>query len=414
MSKTKVKAKKQKKTGFVALVEDGSGKQSRQKIQAPDRVSARVALADKGLRVLELDAAKSLGEIEIGGRIPDAQLLQFTRQMSAFIGSGISVTKALELLGKTAKHKTLKRAIMAILSDINDGESLGSAVRSQGKYFPTYYSAILEASERSGDMTTAFDTLAGYIERDLTSKRAVRSAMYYPSILVVLGVAAVFLLSTVVLPRFRVFFASLNADLPATTRALMSFSSFFSASWKLILLGLLAFVISIFVTGRIPAGRYLLDKLILKFPVIGNVLELVALERFTRVLGTLSSAGVPLPDSLSLASKVVGNQVFARAITKVRRGVINGEGLSEPMESAKAFPESMVQIVRVGEQTGRLSHQLEQSALMYSKEVDYRMKNLTTLLEPIVLLIVGGGVGFVAIALVSAMYGIYNSGQLAG
>lgn len=399
-------------TTFVALVENEKGEQKREKLQASDRVTARVALAERGLTVVELEKVKPWTEIQIGSGIPDGQLLQFTRQMAAFIGSGVSVSKALELLEKTAKNKNLKRVIGMLNSDINEGESLGTAVRSHGKTFPSYYAAILQASERSGDMTTAFETLSAYIERDLGSKRAVRSALYYPAILILMGIAAIFLLSTVVLPRFQVFFTSLNAQLPVTTRALLAFSAFFSAAWIYILLGIVLGVVLIFALGKAARGRYLIDASLLRIPLVGGLLELVALERFARVLGTLSVSGVPLPDSLALASKVVGNSVYGAAITKVRRGVINGQGLSDPMENTKAFPEGMIQIVRVGEQTGRLSQQLEQSALMYSKEVDYRLKNLTTLLEPLVLLLVGGGVGFVAIALVSAMYGIYNSGQL--
>lgn len=397
---------------FVALVEDDRGHQRRERIEARDRVSARVALAEKSLRIIELEERKSWTEIEFGASVPDGQILQFTRQMSAFISAGISVTKALELLAATAKHKRLKSVIEMLHKDISEGESLGTAIRSQGKVFPAYYSAILQSSERSGDMTAAFETLAAYIERDLGSKRAVRSALYYPAILVFIGVAAVFLLTTVVLPRFQVFFASLDAQLPVTTRILLATSSFFATAWLYIILALILAVILVIAAGKVSRGKYIIDAFLLRIPIIGSVLDLIALERFARVLGTLSIAGVPLPDSLDLAAKVVGNSVYSTAVREVRRGVINGQGLSSPMEDTGAFPEAMVQIVRVGEETGRLSQQLEQSSLMYSKEVDYRLKNLTTLLEPLVLLIVGGGVGFVAIALVSAMYGIYNAGQL--
>lgn len=397
---------------FVALVEDDRGHQRRERVEARDRVSARVALAEKSLRIIELEERKSWTEIEFGASVPDGQILQFTRQMSAFISAGISVTKALELLAATAKHKRLKSVIEMLHKDISEGESLGTAIRSQGKVFPAYYSAILQSSERSGDMTAAFETLAAYIERDLGSKRAVRSALYYPAILVFIGVAAVFLLTTVVLPRFQVFFASLDAQLPVTTRILLATSSFFATAWLYIILALILAVILVIAAGKVSRGKYIIDAFLLRIPIIGSVLDLIALERFARVLGTLSIAGVPLPDSLDLAAKVVGNSVYSTAVREVRRGVINGQGLSSPMEDTGAFPEAMVQIVRVGEETGRLSQQLEQSSLMYSKEVDYRLKNLTTLLEPLVLLIVGGGVGFVAIALVSAMYGIYNAGQL--
>lgn len=408
----KVKAKKVRNLTYTAKVQTASGVERTEKLKAESRSRARMALVSQGLNVLELNERQHWTELEIGSGISASQLLQFTRQMAAFTYAGITVTNALDILQRSSKNKSLKRVLLSMSNDIRDGDTLAGTVRAHSKHFPSYYPAILEASERSGDLPAAFETLSLYLDRDLSSKRAVRSAMYYPTILVVLGISAMFIMTTVVLPRFQVFFASLNANLPAPTRALMAVASFMSAWWATVLVGLLAIVVAIFFIARTRRGRYLLDTLLLRMPVFGALLELIALERFTRVIGTLTAAGVPLPDVMHLGARVVGNRVYGDAILKIRKGILNGEGMSEPMEATKKFPEALVQVVRVGEQTGRLSQQLDQSAGMYAKEVDYRLKNLTSLLEPVVLLIVGGGVGFVAIALVSAMYGIYNTGNL--
>jgi type IV pilus assembly protein PilC len=236
--------------------------------------------------------------------------------------------------------------------------------------------------------------------------------MYYPAILLVIAILAIFILSIVVLPKFEVFFSSLNAKLPLPTRMLLNFSNFMSHDWWIVAAVIIAIVGAIWAYRRTPAGLLQLDGFLLKLPIFGRVLEIISLERFTRVLGSLANAGVPLPEALDLSSKVVSNEVYLRAIQRVRDGVISGRGFIDPMEDTKVFPEEILQILRVGEQSGQLVEQLEFASQYYSKEVDYRLKNVSTLIEPVILVFVGGGVGFVAVALVSAMYGIYSSNAL--
>ena len=408
----KPKAKKFLK--FKATVEAMDGKVSKRTISASSYTQAKVALSAENLTVVKLAVIPAWYEIEFGGKIPDKALLKFSRQMAAFTSAGISISSSLNLLARASSNKPLKTSLEFMIEDIENGDTLGSAVTAQSTKFPTYYSAILNASEKSGDIVSAFDTLADYVERDYTSKRAVRSALYYPAILVLLGTAAVFVITLFVLPKFQVFFASINAELPASTRALMNFAAFMSTWWLVIIAVVLALAILMVAARKTDSGKLFIDKIILKFPIIGSLLELVSLERFNRVLGTLTQAGVPLPDALTLSSRVVGNKLFSNAILEVRQGVLNGQGLAAPMAATGVFPEVTVQVVLVGEQTGRLTDQLQQAAKMHGQELDYRLKNLTSLLEPVVLLVVGGAVGFVAIALVSAMYGIYNTGDLAG
>ena len=351
---------------------------------------------------------RTFWEFEIGRAVPQSVLLQVTRQLGAFASSGIPIIDAINLLAISTKNKRMKGVLVDMARAVNGGMTLPQAIKLNSVVFPSYYIAILDASERSGDLTTAFETLSIYLERDLASVRAVKSALYYPIILTLLAISTVVVLSAVVLPRFAELFTSLNVELPLATRLLMGFSLFISNWWKVILILVLILFGSFAYFFRIEAGRYAIDRAILRIPIFGNVLQLIALERFSRVLGSLANAGVPLPDALYLSAGAAGNKKYEYAIMATREGVLQGRGLVDPLEESKVFPAETVQILRVGEQTGYLVEQLEHAATYYAKEVDYKLKNITSLIEPVILLFVGGGVGFVAIALVSAMYGIYS------
>lgn len=335
-----------------------------------------------------------------------------TRQLAGLIGASVPVLEALEVLITTAKNKDLKKILSSIVVDVRNGTTFAQAMAKHPRAFPGYYIAMLEAAELSGELASTFETLANYIERALNSKRAVRSALYYPVVLVVLAIVAVTVLSIVVLPKFVAFFESLNSQLPLATRALLNTIALFNEFWIFIMGGLVLFVLFIALMRRTEAGKYAIDRTILTFPVIGRTVRLVNLERFARMLASLTDAGVPLPDSLALTANSVTNSVYQRAIRKVRLGVLGGQGLTAPMKETGIFPTDTVQILDVGERSGRLVEQLDHAAAFYSKDVDYRLKNMTALIEPVVLVFVGGAVGFVAVALVSAMYGIYSSSGL--
>ncbi len=410
----KVKAEKIKPRKFKAIVIDENDKEKKITVVAENRALARMELANKGLNVLELNEKKSLLELEIGGSISQAGLLQVTRQLAAFSAAGVPLLDSILMLAESSKSKQLKAVLNEIANDIRDGETLPQAARHHGNIFPGYYISILESSERTGEITETFEVLASYLERDLASNRAVKSAMYYPIILITLAVGAVIILSTTVLPKFSLFFASLNTKLPKSTQILLNVSNFFSEQWIFVLLGMAIAGVVFNLFLRTEAGRLVFDKAILKAPLLGEIIKIIILERFTRVMGSLTKAGVPLPDALTLASTSMGNSAFRNAVRAARDGVIRGEGLAEPLEASKVFPVETIQILRVGEQSGRLTDQLSHASNYYAKEVDYRLKNLTALVEPVVLAVVGGGVGFVAIALVSAMYGIYSSTSLGG
>ncbi len=377
-------------------------------LSAKSRTEARFVLERNGVSNISVANSKRWYDMEFGRPVSLEVLLQVTRQLASFSEAGIPVAKGISILSETTENKRMAEILEEILMDVEGGAQLSDAVKQYPNVFPRYYSAILNSAERSGNLTEALSTLNSYLERDLRSKRAVRSAMVYPAVLIALTLLAVVVLSVFVLPRFQVFFDSLSVKLPLTTRMLLAITHFVQNWWwAFVVVGILA-GICLFFMRRAPKGRLKLDQIMLKLPVAGSLIELVALERFCRVLSTLVRTQVSLPDALELAGSSTGNRVFEDAISQARMRVIQGEGLAAPLERANIFPAAAVQIFRIGEESGQLGSQLSQAASFYSDELDHRLKNFTALLEPATLIVIGGGVGFVAIALVSAMYGIYS------
>ena len=378
------------------------------KLFTMSRSEARYVLERDGFSSLNISNKKRWYDIEFGRPVSLEVLLQMTRQLASFSEAGIPVAKGIGILAETTDDKRMAEILQEILIDIEGGAQLNESVKQYPHIFPRYYSAILSSAERSGDLTEALVTLNAYLERDLRSKRAVRSAMIYPAVLVSLTFVAIVVLSVYVLPRFQVFFDSLSVNLPLTTRMLLTMTHFVQHWAWAIALVLVSGITGLLFMRRNINGRLSLDRLILKMPIAGPLAQLVALERFCRVLSTLVRTQVHLPEALELAGASTGNRVFEDAIMEARKRVLQGEGLAGPLERANIFPAAAIQIFRIGEESGQLGSQLNQAASFYSDELDHKLKNFTALLEPATLLIIGGGVGFVAVALVSAMYGIYS------
>lgn len=411
---TRPKEKPAKEQEFTVTTSDLQGNLAVSKHRGTSRSRLRMDLKAAGQDVVDIRAEQPWWRGGSRSRVPSRVLLDTTRQLAAFCEAGISILDALVMIGDATRNPAMKHALLTIAEDIRDGETLPQAAQAHTSVFPDYYIAMLEAAERTGNLPATFDTLAGYLERDTASRRAVKSALSYPVILVALGTVAVLVLSTIVLPKFVEFFNDLDTELPLATRLLLQTTAFVGTWWWAIL-GTIAIVsLLVFTYARTVAGGRRIDHVKLRLPIVGPLLRDIALERFSRVLSNLSGAGVPLVDALRLSSSAVGNRHYAAAVVSTRDGVLRGQGLAAPMRDTGVFPPEIVQVLGVGERTGRLTEQLDHAARFYAREVDYRLKNLTALLEPVALLIVGGAVGFVAVALVSAMYGIYSSTTVTG
>jgi type IV pilus assembly protein PilC len=232
--------------------------------------------------------------------------------------------------------------------------------------------------------------------------------MTYPSIIVVMSLVTVVILASFVLPRFEVFFTSLDAKLPLPTRILLGMTAFVTQWWWALLAGVAVIALTIFLALRTHAGRYLRDRIYLRLPIVGETIRYALVERFCRILASMASAGVSLPEALRVATESLRNLVFMQSLAHVSDAMLEGEGLAQPLSRTGLFPTTAARMIRVGEETGTLDTQLEFTARYYESELDYRLKRLIALIEPTVILGMGVIVGFVAIALVSAMYGIFG------
>jgi type IV pilus assembly protein PilC len=274
--------------------------------------------------------------------------------------------------------------------------------------FPGYYVAVCRAAELTGRLDDALDELSEDLEREVTSRRQLKSALTYPIIVFCLAIAAVIVMSLYVLPKFRDFYSSLNANLPLPTRMLLGFTEFMSNwGWLVALLLIAVGIVGLAVYGG-KNGKERRDRVLLRLPAIGDLVHLAAIERFCRVLAALVHSGVPLPDAVQVAADSTNNRVFQEKLYTVREAMMRGDGLARPIQAAGLFPPAARQMIRVGESTGSLDAQLQNAARFYERELTFRLKRFTDMFEPLIILIVGGMVAFVAIAQISAMYSVYH------
>jgi type IV pilus assembly protein PilC len=275
--------------------------------------------------------------------------------------------------------------------------------------FPNYYIGILRSAEITGQLDVVLDQLSAYLERDLESRSKIKSALTYPAIVLVMSIVTVVILVAFVLPRFTGFFKEFDAKLPLPTQILLDFSDFTQQWWWAIVGLTAAVVIGIYTSLRTERGRLAKDRLFLRMPIIGEVVQYAVIERFCRIISAMMKAGVPLPEAMQAAIEGANNKVFEDALVSAREAMLEGEGLAEPIRETQLFPAAAVQMFRVGEDTGTLDAQLDSAANYYARELDYKLKKLTSLAEPMIIVFMGVVVGFVAVALVSAMYGVFNS-----
>lgn len=377
--------------------------------KADSREAAELALYELDLRGVRLAEKKSPLQVELTSpRIKREEVMHLSRQLGAFIAAGLTIVDAVHTLGVEASNSAIRKMMTGVEENLRRGDTLSDCFDQHPKVFPEFYRGILRSAELTGQLDTVLAQLARYLERDLEARRRVKSAMIYPIMIAVMSVVTVVILAGFVLPRFKTFFASLHAKLPLPTRMMLSATDFVTHWWWALIAGIAAVALALFITLRTERGRHAMERLILHVPVLGTTIQFTLVERFCRIFASMVSAGVPLPSALYVATTSLRNLVFVRALSRVSEHVLQGEGLAGPLSATGLFPGTAARMIRVGEETGTLDAQLEVTAKYYEGELDYKLKKLTALFEPVMIIVMGGIVGFVAVALVSAMYGIFN------
>jgi type IV pilus assembly protein PilC len=355
---------------------------------------------------------KSVLQVELTKKkVPRKELMHFSRQLAVFIKAGIPILDALEAIHEEMGHKFFREIVEEMVESLRGGSTFADAAGVHGDAFPAYYLGILRSAEMTGKLDVVLVQLSDYIERDVEARRKVKSALTYPAVIAAMSVVVVIVLVGFVLPRFEKFFEGLNVELPLPTRTLLAVSGFLGAWWWLILLGVAVVVTSLVATMRTTRGKILRDRTMLRLPVLGDLMEHVVLERFCRILSSMMRAGVPLPEALAVTADATSNHVYRQGLAEVREAMMRGEGLAGPLSASGLFPPSAKQMFKVGESTGTLDTQLETAAVYFERELDYKITRFTNLFEPVVIVGMGVVVGFVAVALVSAMYGIFSQSQ---
>ena len=368
--------------------------------------AARHALVEQQLFPIKIQERRSMLDFELTAeKVKKKELMHFTRQLAVFVKAGIPITDALVVIGDETNDVALRRAITDMIEELRNGGLFSQAAAKFPNVFPKYYVGILSSAELTGRLDESLDSLSAYIEREMDTRSKVVSALSYPMVVMAMAGVTVLILAGYVLPQFKPLFEELGADLPLATRMMLFFSRFFTDLWWIT-----ASIFAIFISFMVflfkhPSGRLLKDRLVLRIPVIKGIVEYAILERFCSILSTMLQAGVSMPSALQ-TTDATANSVFQEQLVQARIQMLEGGGFSGPLIETELFPGAARQMFKVGEETGTLDQQLEVAALYFNRELESRIKRFTTMFEPAMIIFVGVIVGFVALALVSAMYGV--------
>jgi type IV pilus assembly protein PilC len=388
----------------------GDGQRVRASVEGVSLASAENELLRQNLQIVKIREKKGLSQIEISPeRVPRQEVMHFSRQIAAFVRTGIPIIDAVRVVEESTDNKRFKTILVEVRESLEGGVPFSEALAPHAAVFPNYYLGILRSAELTGQLDTVLDQLSLYIERDMETRQRIKSALTYPIVIMVMSVVTMVVMVAFVLPRFVVFFEDLDATLPLPTRMLLGFSDVVQTWGWLIALVTIAFGLAFYASGKSPAGRRIRHGVFLKLPVVGDIVRYSAVERFCRIIAAMMRAGVPLPEAMASAIDSSNNQIFQDALRVARDEMLEGDGVAGPIERTGLFPAAAVQMIRVGEETGTIDIQLESAATYFARELEFRLKRLTDLFEPAVILFMGFIVGFVAVALISAMYGVFNS-----
>ncbi len=396
--------------GYQAVSKSGGKKKG--SITATDAQHARLQLLAEGLTPIEIKEQNLLQkdiDISFLERVKPRDLSVFCHQFVSVIDAGVPVSDALNLLGQQTQNKTLRKAIFQTQKEIQQGETLADAMRKQGKrVFAPMFVNMVAAGEASGNLSIAFSRMADYYENANKTKSALQKAMIYPIIVLLVVIAVMFVMMLFVLPTFKTMFEDMGAELPWITRLIMGTSDFFVAYWWLILIVGGVGALGIVLFARSKKGKYVFDWIMRKIPVFGPLTVKTASAQFARTFATLTASGLPIIEALEIVSRSMTNVYFKDALLHAREKVAVGLPLAESLQQKELFPPMVIHMVMIGEESGNLENMLDKLAEYYDEEVQAATKNMMALLEPMIILLLCGVVGVVAIGVMLPMFQMYG------
>jgi type IV pilus assembly protein PilC len=399
---------------FRYLAYDGAGHRVNGALEAASADQVKQQLWTDGLYIVSVRAKRfslpSAAELFPSVfRVRRSEVILFTRELATFVRVGISILDGLTVLRDQASSRRMRSALDEMITSISTGSSLSGAMARQPTIFSALYVDMIRSAEVSGNLDDTLRQLATYMARDESSLRKLRSAMVYPCVVLALAAIVITVLLVFVLPAFVSLFHDFRAGLPLVTRILLTIGSATSSHAHLLLAVIAVLIGGPIAITRAEWGRARWDALVLRIPMVGTVVRYGIVERYLRTMATLARSGVPIGQMLQTATQSVGNRVYARALREVRPQMLSGDGIAAPLSRTGLFPRLVIQMIKVGEETGNLDGNLEQAADHFGEEMDFRLKRMVAVLEPAMVIVVGVIVGFIAVSVIAPMYALVSA-----
>lgn len=397
---------------FDYIMIDQKGKERKGSMEGDSIEKVTAVIKSEGFIPLSVKEQNMLTKdihFHIGGAIKSRDLCIFCRQFGSVLTAGISVIRALQMIGKQTDNIILRDAIREVGTLVEKGETLTDSMRRYNKVFPPILINLVEAGEASGNLTIAFERMAAHFEKEAKLKSIVKQAMIYPIIVCIVAIATICVMMIVVVPNFIRMFSQLDSELPAITLIVVHISNFMVKKWWLLLIILFIVIAGFRVFKNSPSGEVLLSKLSLRLPLIGKLIIKTSSARLMRTLSTLITAGISLIDALEITAKTMDNVVVKNCLLNARDEISKGVPLSQPLEFSGIFPPMVYDMIRIGEETGSMEQMLDKAADYYDEEVEAATKALTTVIEPLVIVILALLVGAIIMAVMAPMLQLYGS-----
>lgn len=386
---------------FIYEARTRNGEVRKGEIEADSEAAAQTRLRAQQLMPIKVKKSWKDFEIRIGSGVSTKDLVKFIRQFATMIDAGLPLVQCLDILSNQEPNPVFRTTLKDIKSAVEQGATFSDALRRHPKIFDELFVNLIQAGEVGGILDSILNRLAIYIEKRVKLQRQVKSAMSYPAIVIVIMIGVMTVLMTYVIPAFEAMFIEFGAKdaLPALTKGVIAVSRGFIGLLPFLILGLIGAILAFRAFYKTAKGKRAVHNLLLKLPILGGVLQKIAVARFTRTLGTLLTSGVPILDAMEIVAKGAGNVVIEEGLMYARQRISEGRNMADPLSELKVFPGMVVQMVGVGEQTGALDTMLNKIADFYEDEVDAAVAALTAMLEPILMVIIGAMVGTVLVAM---------------
>ncbi|KOF11787.1 type II secretion system protein F [Planococcus glaciei] len=381
-------------------------------IVAENRRNAVEKLRDEGVRVIDIREIPTTAlqkDISFGTPVKRAQFIMFLRQFSTLMRAGVTVVDAVKILSQQVESKALQKTLKEVDDELRKGNSLSNSLAKYPKIFEPLTINLIRAGELSGNIDESLDRLATHYDKAYQTRQKVISAMSYPVIVGILAIGVVIFLLSSIVPMFAEMFEGMGTELPVLTQFVMGASNFVKVYWYVLILAALLFAGIIWVMKRNDKGKFILDTIVLKIPLFGNMLKKSALARLTRTLSSLFSSSVPILQAMTMTEKVVGNAVMSKVIIASRDSLERGGSLTEPMKNHWAFPPLIPHMIMIGEQTGSLDHMLAKVAEFYEKEVEAETDRLKAMIEPLMIVMLAAIVGTIILSIMMPMFDMFQN-----